>query len=101
MYYALRKHTRTGWALQWSSGGSKQRSRFFGLLNLVDTYSLRSRLASSSASALSTLWRGAVGGLEVTAVTRMGRDSLFFTTHVKLRNIGAAPLTDVYCKSVM
>ena len=69
-----------------------------GLINEMDQFSLRRFQATSSASTLSTLWQGVLGSIEVTAITAIGADSLYATTYVKLRNIGAATLTDIYCE---
>lgn len=46
----------------------------------------------------SALWVGRSGELEVTKVTQFGNNNLYFTTSVKLQNIGTSVITNVYCK---
>ena len=88
-----------GWVLQWTSPNSGVKiNQFFGLLNMISTYSLTAFQITSTGPTLSILWQGVVGNIEVSVITSLGQNDLHFITTVKLRNVGLSTLTDVYCK---
>ena len=53
---------------------------------------------SSDNFSQSTLWAGLSGELEVSSVTSFQQDGFYFSTLVKLRNIGPSSLSNVYCE---
>lgn len=87
-----------GWVVQWkASGQSIKRQMMFGLMDTMDHFSLRRFQLTPSTTSHSALWIGSFGPIEVVAVTTAGLGNLYFTTHVKIRNIGPTMLTDLYC----
>ena len=86
--------------MQWNIGSTKYSKQMFGLLNWVDSHTPKVFRQTSSATTLSTLWQAVTGSLEVTVVTALDRNAVYFTTYVKLRNIGASTLSNLYCKFI-
>jgi hypothetical protein len=68
-----------------------------GLLG-ISTFSPDLLLVTSTSDSQSAMWHGISGEVETTAVTVLSNDNLYFTTYVKIKNIGASRLNDFYCK---
>ena len=93
-----------GWILQWtrSDGGTESRfqegliSDWYGYARGMNPTTFK---ITSTALIQSSLWVAQSGDVEVTKVTQLGNDNLFFTTSVKIQNIGASTIKNFYCKS--
>ena len=85
--------------LQWTVAGTRKKHYLFGMLEACNTAAVPQFQPSSSPGTVSSLWRGVFDGMEVLVVTALGEGDLHATTYVKMRNTGAAAMSDVYCKS--
>jgi hypothetical protein len=97
----------TGWLLQWTKSGRTETRFMEGLMSDIysryySTYAYGMTPSTfqitSTAYIQSTLWVARSGDVEVTKVTQFGNDNLYFTTSVKVQNVGSSPITDFYCK---
>jgi hypothetical protein len=55
---------------------------------------------TSTDSSQSSLWIGQSGGLQVSVITEVLDDKLYFTSSVTLQNIGTDVFNDVYCNPI-
>ena len=92
-----------GWLLQWTcSDGVIEKRMMEGLMS--DYYGYAYGMVpttfqiTSTPDIQSTLWVGKSGNVEVTKVTQFGNNNLFFTTTVKVKNIGTSAIKNFYCK---
>ncbi|CAM9786495.1 unnamed protein product, partial [Ectocarpus fasciculatus] len=90
-----------GWILQWTRSDGVKESRFQeGLIS--DWYGYARGMNPSTFQITSTpeiqssLWVAQSGDVEVTKVTQFGNDNLFFTTSVKIQNIGSSAISNFY-----
>jgi hypothetical protein len=87
-----------GWVTQYvRSDGSKPTFISEGLVGKTDA-TPNKILISSSGTQLSMLWIAQFGELEVKKLLQLETDKLYFTTSVVVKNIGATPISDFYCK---
>lgn len=92
-----------GWLLEWTRSDGVVEKRFQEGL-ICDLYGYTCGMFPSTFKITSTpdvqssLWVAQSGGLEVTKVTQFGNDKLFFTTSVKIQNLGSSAITNFYCK---